>query len=169
MDDQANFYPDGVTQVLKLIREELGQEYTYFDDELLEMDQSQLPCVMVFEGQGGVRAGATMTDDLGETISIVVALNLLDDINSETNTVDYENLTGARLRRLVKGQDPATQQWLPGTVMHALRTKFTMDNGTVGNTVELDFSPNKRGANVFTKEAYITIALERIVAVPERT
>lgn len=168
-DDPTQYYPDGVTQVIKLLQEELGDEYSYFDDELLEIDQTQLPCIMVFEGIGGVKAGATMTDDLGETINIVVALNLLDDIESDENTVDYKNLTGARLRRLVKGQHKDTQEWLPGTIMHALRTKFTLENDTVGNSIDIDFSPNKRGNNVFTKEAYITITLERIVAVPERS
>lgn len=165
MENGANYYPDGVTQVMALIKASLGEEYTYFDDELLDIDQTQLPCVMVFEGAGGVKAGAALTDDLGETINIIIALNIADDLGATEKT----NLTGARLRRLVKGQDKDTQEWLSGTIMHTLRTKFSLENGSVDQTVELDFAPNVRGANVFTKEAYITIVLERIVPVPERS
>lgn len=165
MDDNANYYPDGVTQVLKLLKIALGEEYTYFDDELLEIGKEQLPCVMVFEGAGGVKAGATTTDDLGETVNIIVALDIATDMGATETT----QLTGNRLRHLVKGQDPVTQEWLKGTIMHTLRTQFTLGDGTVDNTVNLDFAPNVRGDNIFTKEAYITITLERIVRVPERS
>jgi hypothetical protein len=165
MDNETNYYQDGVTRVLALLKETLGSGYTYFDDEVLQVPGTMLPCVMVFEGTGGVRAGATGTDDIGETITIVVALNL----NDELGATELTDLVGARLRRIIKGQNPTTGEWLQGTVLHALRTNFTLGNASVANEVEIDFSPNQRGDDIFTKEAYITLRIERMAMVPNRT
>lgn len=163
--DNYKFYDDGVTRVLAILKDTFGDSFReYYDDELSNIPESALPCIMVREGDGTVESGATGTDDLNETIVIILALNQKDDFGADSNL----NLTGAKLRRLVKGQDPVTRQYHPQTVMYALRKHYTLGDAVLNSSISIDFDMAQRGERLFTKEAYVTISIERQAFVPER-
>lgn len=169
MDDKNNYYKDGVARVLDILKDTFGDYFKmYYDDELSEVPESNLPCVMVSEGTGTVSSGATGTDNVTEQIVIIVSLNTKDDFGASA----VENLTGSRLRRIVKGQYPEGHakagQYHEKTVMYALRKHYTLDDAVINNAVETDFSVAQRGQEVYTKEAYVTLNLQRLAFVPSR-
>ncbi len=169
MEDKNNYYKDGVARVLDILKETFGSYFKmYYDDELSDIPESNLPCVMVSEGTGTVSSGATGTDNLGEEIIIIVSLNPKDDFTGSSE----ENLTGARLRRIVKGQYPPGHakagQYHEQTIMYALRKHYTLDDAVINNAVETNFAVAQRGAQVYTKEAYVTLNLQRLAFVPSR-
>lgn len=174
MDNDADFYKDGVDRVIELLRNTFGDFFkAYYDDEVEEVPESNLPCVMVRETISQVAAGATGTDDVDEQIVIIVALNRKDDLGGD-NT---KNLTGTKLRRIIKGRYPADhatkpKQYKEKTIMYVLRQNFTLatnnaDDNAIDNTVEIDMDVARRGESE-TKEAYITLAIRTLAMVPDR-
>lgn len=158
------YYDDNSTRVLNLMRDTFGEQYkAYFDGEA-EPSEGYLPCMMVSNLRAQVDFSATGTDDLTEEIQIILCRNLKDDIGASPD----KNLTEYILRKQVIGQDPVTKQYMPGTVMYALRTFITLTDSTVQTKVAIDFVPNYRG-NIAVREAFITLTTTRKVQVPSRT
>lgn len=165
MQDTTVYYKDGVARVLELMREAFGDDFkAYFNGQPEEIPESALPCVMVSETTGQIASGATGTDDIAETILIILALNKKDDIGADPET----DLTEFRLRKMVKGQHPTTKEYLPKTVMYAIRKHITMDDAILGSDINTDFDVNVRGTDTVTQEAYITVTLQRLAIVPDR-
>lgn len=170
MDDAKNYYSDGVARVLKLLKDTFGDTFKeYYDDEPIDIPESRLPCIMVKETTGGVRSGAAGTDDIGEEIVIIVAMNTKDDLGASTDS----DLTGSKLRRIVKGQYPPgharEKEYQDETVMAVIRKNFTLEDAIIDNFVRTDFDLNQRGDTTYTKEAYVTLTIERLAHVPSRT
>jgi hypothetical protein len=158
-------YQDGVEVLIDMLRKAFGDTFKeYYGGEPEELNDAELPCIMVTEQRGVIAAGATGTDDIGESLQIILALNKKDDIGVR----DSNGLTLMRLRRLVKEQDPTTGNYKPNTVMYILRNHFTLDNIALSNTVETDFDVAQRGSDTYTQEAYITIRIQRMAIVPSR-
>lgn len=154
MDDKKNYYKDGVARVLSLLKDTFGDYFKqYYDDEPSEIAQSDLPCVMVREATGIIQSGATGTDDIQEEVVIIIAMNSKDDLGGPED----EDLTGSKLRRVVKGQYPTghaqAKEYQEKTVMYALRKNFTLDDAVIQNEIQTDFDIAQRGENTYTKEA----------------
>lgn len=169
MEDDTLFYDDGVERIMKLMKETFGDDFkAYYDDELPEIAEINLPCIMVKETTGNIAAGATGTDNVDEQVVVIIAMNLKDDIGAS----ETDNLTGTKLRRIVKGQYPQGHakagQYHEKSVMYALRTNFTLDDAMIDNVIQTDMDIANRG-DVYTKEAYVTINLRRLAIVPSRT
>lgn len=169
MDDSNAYYEDGVARVLDLLRATFGDYFKfYFDDELSDMPESYLPCVMVRESSAAIASGATGTDKMGEEITIIIALNVKDDLGGSTDT----DLTGTRLRRIVKGQYPEghakAKEYHEKTVMYTLRQNFSLGDAIIDNQIDIDFELAQRGESIYTKEAYITLNIQRLALVPTR-
>lgn len=167
--DPTNYFEDGVDRVLRLMRDTFGSKFKrYFNGEALNPAPSMLPCIMVTETKSRINTDATGLDIAQEEIIIIVVLNMKDyaKISDDTVLPDYE------LRRIVQGQDPITKQYMPQTVLGAIRTHFTMDQDTLYNAADVDFTPGIRGnkeATINTWEAYVTITMQRLIPVPSRT
>lgn len=166
--DSGKYYKDGAARVLDLLKDTFGNYFkAYFDGEAIPTE-SLLPCVMVTVTKSSVASDATGTDRIQETIVVMIVENRKEDIGAPANA----NLTEFRLRKKVMGQDPTTQQYIPESIMYALRKHYTLNNGfVVDNNVDIDFSPNIRGtidSPINTMEAYVTLNLARLALVPSR-
>ncbi len=162
-----DYYKDGVQRIYDLCREAFGSKFVaYFNGDPEEIAEADLPAITVSEPDGVIESGATQTDDIVEVILIKLIHNKKDDVNADNKNV---NLTEWKQRQLVKGQDPTTKQYMEGTLMHALRTKFTLGDATVNQRVELLSTSARRGENTFTQEYWITVTIERRAIVPART
>lgn len=163
--DKNNFYEDGVARVLSLIRNTFGDYFKgYFDAELLNIPEESLPCVMVTETTGTVSSGATTQDDITENITIIVALNIKDDLGAGENT----NLTGFKVRKLVKGQMPGTgfaPEWQPKSIMGVLRQYITLEESASDTEITTEFGPNVRGKNIATEEGHVSLQIKRSASV----
>lgn len=164
--DETEIYKDGPQRIQELLRETFGGYFKYyFLGEPEEIAVDQLPCVMISETRGVIESGAVGTDDITETIMITLALNKMDDLGADSDSVD---LTERKLQRLIKGQDPQTGRYLKNTVAYALRKHITMKEGVVKSRLETNFDINVRGENTYTQEAYVTCYIERTVYVDSR-
>jgi hypothetical protein len=165
----VTYYKDGAARVLQLLKDTFGEYFkAYFDGEAVPRE-SYLPCVMVATTRSSVAAGATGTDEITEEILIMVVMDRKNDIGAPSD----QDLTEYKLRKIVMGQDLTTQQFVPETVMYALRTFFTLNDAyLLDQSITIDFTPNARGtidAPINTMEAYITLTITRLAFVPSRT
>ncbi len=159
-------YKDGATLVLDLLRDAFGDQFEqYYNGDPEEILEVNLPCIMVSETQGAIDYGATGTDNVTETVRITIALNKKDDLGGSEDT----DLTELKLRQLVKAQDPDTGEYIPETIMYALRTHISMGGSVLRSRIETDFDVNIRGETVVTQEAYVTVYIDRLAIVPSRT
>lgn len=167
---EDTYYKDGVARVIELLRDAFGDQFkAYFNGQPQEIPESMLPCIMVSETVGVIESGATGTDNITETVIIIVALNRKDDIDADPE----KDLTEFKLRKLVKGQYPQGHakagQYMEQSLMYAIRTYITMMDSIVSSRIETDFDVNIRGEQTLTQEAYVAITLERMALVPSRT
>jgi hypothetical protein len=147
--------------ILDKLRDAFGDYFHgYFDDELSSIPDTALPCVMVKELDGSVEAGPTGTDSIIEKIQIIIAFNTRDDLGANAS----RQLTGAKLRDLVKGQT-ADGHYKDKTIMTILRKNYSMNDTIVSQSVEFDFDVAQRGPSLYTKEAYITVQTEHMALV----
>jgi len=168
MQETDRYYKDGVARILELLKDTFGNQFSYFNGQPEDIAASQLPCIMVSETAGTIESDATGVDRITETVLIIVAMNRKDDIGAGEDT----NLTEFKLRKIVKGQYPESHanagQYLPETVMYALRKNITMENAILSSDITTDFDIIQRGEDTFTQEAYVTVTLQRLAAVPSR-
>lgn len=167
MDPDNQYYEDGVQRVLRLMKDTFGDYFkAYFNGELLNVTEEFLPCIMVTTSTAQVVSGPTTADDIVETVIVIIVENKKDDIGADAET----DLTDFRVRKLIMGQDPATAQYLPNTVLYAIRKHLTMGNDTLQSDTTVDFTPNTRGATqeIATQEGYVTISIKRRIYVPSR-
>jgi hypothetical protein len=169
MQESDRYYKDGVARILELLKDTFGDQFkSYFNGQPEDIADAQLPCIMVSETTGAVESDATGVDLITETVVIILALNRKDDIGADEST----DLTEFKLRKLVKGQYPdghASQgHYLPETVMYAIRKNITMENSVLQSNITTDFDIIQRGEDTYTQEAYVTVTLQRLAAVPSR-
>jgi len=164
--DAPNYYKDGVARVLELLKNTFGDDPIkgYFNGQPNDIPESMLPAIMVSETAGRIDSGATGTDRITETILIVIAMNKKDDLGAPADI----DLTEFKLRKLVKGQDPITMEYLPQTVMYAIRKHITMDDAVLNSSISTDFDVQIRGSDTVTQEAYVEVTLERLALIPSR-
>lgn len=166
MQDQQ-YYKDGTARVIELLKESFGEYFrAYFDGEPEDIPESMLPCLSVKEKTGVIEPSATGTDDMLEVIQITIMLNKKDDIGA-TDDINTD-LTEYRLRKIIKGQHPDTKEYLPNTILYALRRHYTLNDAVVQNRIEIDYDVNIRGDNTLTAEAYVTLSVIRKAIVPVR-
>lgn len=169
MDSQTNYYRDGVARVIEILKDVFSDYFhAYLEGNSDELPESLLPCVMVTTTDGVIASGATGTDDIGEEIQIRVVISEKDYLGAD-ETTDAADLA---VRRLVMGQYPEghakAKQYIEPSIMFALRKYFTLDDGAVHNRVAFNFYPGQRGEQVFTREALLTLSIERMALVPSR-
>ncbi len=167
------YLKDGAARILELMKATFGDYFkAYFDGEPANIPEFYLPCIIIGETEGEISSGATGTDDIIETVTITLVLNKKDDLGASIDS----DLTGFKLRKLVKGQNPSTSyphEYIPQSVMYALRTQITLDDTVLSSTIRTVFGPNARlgGSDeevIATEEAVVTLTLERMALVPSR-
>lgn len=165
---EKDYYQDGLARVLDLMKDTFGFDGPikgYFNGEPEDIPISLLPAIIVTETDGTIETDATQTDLITENILIIVAMNRMDDIGGSKDT----DLTDFKIRKLVKGQDPDTRQYLPQTVMYAIRKHITMGNEILYSAVRTRFNVTElRGADTVTQEGYVELTIKRRIQVPQR-
>lgn len=164
MDDNV-YFKDGAARILELLKNTFGDQFKAYFDGDAQPGESYLPCIMVSSQTANISAGATGTDDIDDSILIIVSYNLKDDLGAPPDA----QLTEFKLRKVVMAQDPNTLQYLPNTIMYTLRKHYTLNDGMIiGNDITIDFAPNVRNKIIPTQEAYVTLNLTRLAMVPSR-
>lgn len=163
--DSNTYYKDGIARVLEVLKDTFGDYFkAYIEGISDEVPATLMPCIMADTSDGTVAAGATGTDNIEEVIKIIVIFNEKDYLGADGMT----NMASVQLRRKILGQDPTTRQYLSQTIMYALRTNFTLEDGVVNNNVSFDFYPAQRGTQLYTREAELTLRIRRMALVPQR-
>lgn len=163
MAGETQYFDDNATRVLNLLQDTFGSQFhQYFDGEA-EPSEDDMPCISVSTLSTIVDVSATGTDDLSETIMIILTRSLKDDADASytQNTTEYV------LRKQVMGQDPITGAFITESVMGALRTHLTLSSTTVQSNISIDFMPTQRG-EINCREAFITLTTTRRVIVLPR-
>lgn len=161
----GDYFPDGATRILRLLKETFGDHFKAYFNGDAEPGENDLPCIMVSSQSAAIESGATGTDDIQESVMIIVSYNRKDDLGAGED----DQLTEDKVRKDVMGQNPTDGSWQTGTVMYALRKHYTLNEGLViDNKVTIDFAPNRRNQNIETQEAYVTIEIARLALVPSR-
>ena len=165
MNNDANFMKDPADHVLAVIHDALGDTYHYVNGLMdNEIPVSLIPLVMASITDGDITAGASGQDDIAEELTIIIAINKKDYVGGKDD-IDESDLA---LRRIVMGVDPNTREYLPNTVMYAIRKNFTLEGGVVENRIRFDFQAQQRGENLYTQEVMLTLNVGRMVQVPSR-
>lgn len=163
--DNVNYYADGVTRVMTVLKDAFGDYFKgYFESTMDEIPESYLPCVMATSSNAQVISGATGTDNIAESLSLIVAINERDYLGADGQV----NVADWHLRHLIYGQDPNTQEYIKESFMYVLRKHFTLNDGIVDNQIRINFYPGQRGEQVLTREAIISLDIERLALVPSR-
>lgn len=170
----TQYQDDGVANVIKILKDTFGDYFKeYYDGEPENIPESMLPCVMVIAPSISVQMGATGTDTIEEEIRIIVNLNKKDDLGAQTN----DDLTMFRLRKLIMGQKPGSQDTLTEyhdeTFLAAIRRHITLGNHAVSSYVDVEFEQaiigiNDEGVETWVQRGYITIRAERQALIPSR-
>lgn len=165
MDFENNeYYKDGITRIIELLKDSFGESFSYFDGDPEEIGESFLPAICVSEPEGEIRGSAVGTDDIFETVVIKIIMNKKDDLGATPD----KKLTEFKLRKLVKGQDPSDGSYLPTTLMYALRKNITLTDAVLDEQIKTQFDVNIRG-ELLTHEAWVTVTLRRRALVGSRT
>lgn len=166
MDNQT-YLKDASDRVLEVLQDNFGDYFkAYVNGVMQEIPESLCPLIMATSSDGEINTDSSASDKITEKLAIVMVLNQKDYLGSGG---DAASVADRELRRRTYAQDPTTMQYLPQTIMYALRRNFTLDGGVVDNRISFDFSPVQRGQDYFTHEATITLYIERMALVPNRT
>lgn len=170
MDDQQDYFKDSVTLLIELLQDALGgQIKTYYEGAPQQMPaESAFPICSVYKTKGRNTVGATATDEVTEEIMIVIMTNRLIFTGSPS-TIDTPM---RHLQKLVEGRDPSQPayfgQYLPNTVLGALRTYLTLGTYTINSDVSVTYDSVARKENPAIAEADIHLVLTETVHIADR-
>lgn len=154
-------FEDVFDRIMKLMKDTFGDTFkAYYEGDPIEIPKANLPCVIMETQAGRTQLDATSTDRLQNQINIRLAFNKADDYGAS----DTQDLTEKKLRIMVQGRNPANGQYLPNSVVGALRTNFTLSSNLIENDIDWEYSPQPRPNGLVTSEALVqVIAVERII------
>lgn len=154
-------YKDVMTRVMNLMKATFGATFNaYYEGDPIQIPKANLPCMIIEVQAGRVQLDATSTDRFQTQINIRPVFDKSDDFGAS----DTQDLTERKLRVLVEGRDPSTGQFLPNSILGALRTNFTLQSNLIENDVDWEYSPQPRPGDLVTSEALVQIvAIERII------
>lgn len=164
-------YSSASTQVIDLLRETFNDDTfkAFFDGDPVWIPTSMLPCIAVVTEQSDTVEGAIGIDELKQTISIRVIVNL-STYAGGSMTVETAHQA---IKAFVEARDD-NGQYKDKTVVGALRRNFTLGNSLVGQNISVKYdiltegrvTDSKKGQ--LTEEAHITFTAKQLVPVPVR-
>lgn len=129
--------------------------------------EDAMPCMIIHKTASVPTIVATGTDNLTETIIVSLIYSEKADFNSPDS--QFQNTTLRKIQLLVEARDATTLEWKDGTIMEAIRTNFTLDDSTLGNKPVINYNLTPMPEAPTILEATITLTVESIVQVPDRT
>lgn len=135
----------------------------YFGDPL-HIPSSMLPTVAVDLLSGESPQGATGHDEQRETLVIKVLVDKRVDLNkSPGEVVALQNLI-----KYVEELDETTGQYKTDTIIGILRKNLTLEKTSIGHDISWEYSVVER-EDILTAECWITISVDKIIEVPNRS
>lgn len=167
--DNSAVYQGVSRKIMQLMRDTFQDRFViYYLGMLSDLPpEDGMPCLVVYKPHNDVDVEATGLDQIQERVAINIILNEKDDLGNPSNEI--QNTTQQKLEDLVEGRDPITGEWLPGTVMGAVRTHFTLDESTLGNKVSIDYATTPRPDLPSIVEVVIDLTVTSTVEVPDRS
>ena len=168
MINEANIYKDVSKRLYDMMTERFKSEFKmfYLGAPSFLPPEEYLPCMVIHKASNDVSVEATGMDQMVETILI----NLIYSEKADFNNPDsqFQDTTLRKVHNLVEARDPDTNEWLTGTIMDAVRTNFTLESSTLGNTVAIDYDVTPRPDAPTILEAVISLTVTSLVEVPGR-
>jgi hypothetical protein len=164
MNPATSYYKDGTELILAYMHEAYGDQFhAYWEGDPGDIPSSLLPCMVVSKVRGTSNPGPTGTQDVTEEILIQVVVNKKDDFGAAL-AYPRVDMTNRRLRILAEGRDDATAAYLDTSVCGILSKNITLGENVLQMTIATDYMLARRGNNMLTSEAHITVSLrERII------
>lgn len=164
-NEPTQVYTDALTRIMNLMKATFGGNLkAYYEGDPILIPKANLPCLIIESQAGKVDLAATSTDRFQSQINIRLVFNKADDFNAS----DQQDLSERKLRKMVEGRDPATNQFLPNTVLGALRSNFTLSSNLIENDIDWEYALQPRAEGVVTSEALVqVVAVEKII-IPNR-
>jgi hypothetical protein len=168
MDTDQSLYAKDTTQLLiELFNSVFGNYFkSYWEaTPTVVPPETDFPLVIVQKLRGKVTIGPTSTDEVPETFTISIWLNMADDVGS----ANIRTTTMRKLQYLVEGQDATTFDWRNDTFMHALRHYLsTLNSGgqwLIDSDCEISYAQAHRPDLPTITMADITLTTQRRVVV----
>jgi len=163
--DGQNVYLDGAQRLKNVVEGVFGQLFkAYFIGSPDVIPEAALPAVVFQKVSGKVTLGPTMTDELTETVMAHFLVNGKDGFG----TPDDDNTVMRQLFTLIEGRDPATGQYLPTSLMYAIRQNLTLDETVITHEETINYDVTPRVDQPTIVEAIVTVAIQERVLVPNR-
>lgn len=164
MNENENTYALLTERLRDALRASFGDlfhEYFLGGPELIP--EAALPCIIIDKISTKVTAdgAATMTDDRTEQVLVHLLVNGKDGFGAD----DSEDMVAHQLELLVEGVDARDNQYLPSTILYAIRQNFTLNSTIIDHSESVSYATTTRKEQPTIREALITItALSRIFA-----
>jgi len=157
----AQVYQDVFTRIMTLMKTTFGDTFkAYYEGDPMEIPKANLPCIIMETQSGRAQLDATSTDRIQSQINIRLIFNKEDDYNASPT----QDLTEKKLRIMVEGRDATSGEYLPNSVIGALRVNFTLRSHVIENDIDWEYSPQPRANGLVTSEALVQVlAVERII------
>lgn len=160
-------YEQPIDRVLRFLKDLYpnGPFNAMYDGDPDLIPVSSLPAICVVKNMDTTSVGPTGMDKITEVIVIKVVLNKRDDWGGDSNV----QLTEKRIRDLVEARDLTTGQYLPQSIKGAFRTKLTMENVLIDQTMSFELGILPRPQDLITSEGHLTLTLTYQVPIGSRT
>lgn len=134
----------------------------FYDGDPIAIPASRLPTVAIEMTNSNVNEGPTGFDSHADTLTIKVIVDKRADFNKEPGQVAAHKA----LRDYVKGVDE-DDNLMSNSIIGILRKYLSLENEALDQLISVEFSVIKR-EDIITEEAWISLAVESIVEMPDR-
>lgn len=165
--DDAQVYLDGAQRLKNVVEAQCGSLFKeYFIGVPDAIPEAALPCVILYKVAGKISLSQrTGTDDLVEQVMIHIILNGKDGFG----TPDDDNTVMRQLFTTVEGRDPQTGNYLPTSIMYAIRQNLTLGGSVYNHDEEMNYDVTPRPDQPNLVEAIITVTIYEHVTQLTRT
>lgn len=165
MDDSQVFL-DGAQRLKNVVEAQCGSLFkAYFIGVPDAIPEAAMPCVIFYKVAGKISLSQrTGTDDLVEQVMIHILLNGKDGFG----TPDDDDTVMRQLFTTVEGRDPQNGNYLPTSIMYAIRQNLTLSGTVYNHDEEMNYSVTSRPEQPNIVEAIITATIYEHVTVLNR-
>lgn len=159
-------YQQPIDKLIEFLREEFGSQFNaYYNGDPDVIPDFNMPCVSVVKNNDQTSNGPTGLQRVTEELVVKIIYNKADDWTAETDEVA---LTEKKIRDVVEARDPATGNYLPQTMKHALLTRFTVSGLELNQSMSFELGVLPRSEELVTQEGHLTVTVTYLVQNPRQ-
>lgn len=136
----------------------------YFNGNINEIGQSQLPCICVVKLSSEPLQGPTGMDKRQHTILVRVIYNKKDEFGKASKDFMLQKT----LEKLMEGIDTDTGEYAIPSVLGILRRNFTLGSLVCNNNISISYTDNTDIPNNYLYEARATCVFDELLTVTPR-